>query len=257
MKLHRIRALLRKHYYLSTAGISRSFDMLYWPAFGLIVFGLTALFVEEQGADIRIFLIGGLILWVVFERLQQDINIYLLEDFWSGNVANEYATPITSTERFIALFITALIRSIISLGLMALLGYTLYAFNFFNIHPAGILYALPLFLTAWALAAVVAGLVVQHGIRIQMIAWAVAALVQPIAAAFYPVSILPNWLQPIAYMTPLAHTFEGYREALAGNFIVEQLITATILSVLFILIGYAYFVYSENKGKENSTIAEN
>ena len=257
MRTHRIQALLRKHYYLSTNGISRTFDMLYWPVFGLILFGLTNLFVEEQGVNITIFLIGGIIFWVFFERLQQDINIYLLEDFWSGNLANEYATPITSAERLVALSITALTRGIISFGFMTIIAILLYNYNPITISIPGLLYAIPLFLTAWGLGALVAGIVLQHGIRLQMIAWAIATLIQPIAAVYYPVSILPEWLQTIAYLTPLAHIFEGYRAATQGTFSIETLILATILATIYFLAGYLWFIHSEHKAKETGMIAEN
>ena len=36
----------------------------------------------------------------------------------------------------------------------------------------------------------------------------------PLSAVFYPVSVLPEWLRPVALATPSAHVFEGMRAAL-------------------------------------------
>ena len=36
----------------------------------------------------------------------------------------------------------------------------------------------------------------------------------PFAAVYYPVSVLPDWLQPVALLIPAAHVFEGMRGAL-------------------------------------------
>lgn len=257
MRIHRIKGLLRKNYYLSTNGISRYFEMLYWPIFGLILFGLTNSFIVDQGVDLTVFLVGGIIFWVFFERIQQDINIYLLEDFWSGNLANEYATPITTAERLVSLSITAVLRAVISFLCMAVVAILLYSFNPLSATFAGLLFAFPLFFTAWGLGSFVAGIVLKYGMRIQIVAWAVATLIQPLAAVYYPVSILPSWLQSVAYLTPLAHVFEGYRLAVQGTFSVEALLVATFLSLIYFVAGYLWFVYSEHKAKESGIIAQN
>lgn len=38
--------------------------------------------------------------------------------------------------------------------------------------------------------------------------------IAPFAAVFYPVAILPHWLQPVALAIPAAHVFEGMRATL-------------------------------------------
>jgi ABC-2 type transport system permease protein len=40
-------------------------------------------------------------------------------------------------------------------------------------------------------------------------------LFQPISCVFYPMEILPRWLQMIALANPAAHIFEGMRAVLA------------------------------------------
>jgi ABC-2 type transport system permease protein len=42
-------------------------------------------------------------------------------------------------------------------------------------------------------------------------------LFQPLTAAFFPLSVLPLWLQHIAHAFPATYVFENARRALAGG----------------------------------------
>ena len=42
-------------------------------------------------------------------------------------------------------------------------------------------------------------------------------MVQPFSAVFYTVETLPGWLQPLAWLMPVSHVFEGMRAALSGR----------------------------------------
>jgi ABC-2 type transport system permease protein len=41
----------------------------------------------------------------------------------------------------------------------------------------------------------------------------------PLAAVYYPVAVMPGWLQAIALSLPAAHVFEGLRAALGQGII--------------------------------------
>jgi ABC-2 type transport system permease protein len=49
------------------------------------------------------------------------------------------------------------------------------------------------------------------------LAWGIPFLIQPVAAVFYPLDVLPGWLQPIARAVPATHVFEGMRAVLLGQ----------------------------------------
>ena len=76
-----------------------------------------------------------------------------------------------------------------------------------------------LLLMGWSLGLMVTGCILKWGPPAEALAWAVPGLVQPIAAVFYPVSVLPGWLQPIALSFPASHIFEGMRASLSGQIV--------------------------------------
>ena len=69
----------------------------------------------------------------------------------------------------------------------------------------------------WSLGMIVTGCVLRWGHKAEALAWAVPGIVQPLSAVFYPVSVYPAWIQPIALCFPASHVFEGMRQVLSGH----------------------------------------
>jgi ABC-2 type transport system permease protein len=56
----------------------------------------------------------------------------------------------------------------------------------------------------------------RFGQEAEILAWSLVFLFQPISCVFYPLEVLPGWLQAVAWMNPAAHVFEGMRGVLNG-----------------------------------------
>jgi ABC-2 type transport system permease protein len=89
----------------------------------------------------------------------------------------------------------------------------------------------------WALGVMSTGFILRFGPKAEALAWAVPFVIQPVSAVFYPVSVLPQWLQYVAWMMPSAHAFEGMREVLStGHLNVNHLWCAMVLNVLYLFL---------------------
>jgi len=77
-----------------------------------------------------------------------------------------------------------------------------------------ILFTINLMMMGWWIALGVISLILRHGAGAEALAWSVLFGITPFAAVFYPVSVLPAVLQPVALALPAAHVFEGMRAAL-------------------------------------------
>lgn len=259
MKLHRIEALLYKYWCIATADLTRVFDMVYWPILGVIVFGFTAVYFEKATTlpSIMVYLLGGLILFILFERIQQDVTVLLLEDFWSRNIANLFLTPVTAAELFIALALVALIRVIITTVLLFGIAFIAYQFSLFGGHFTALLFIIPLIIFGWALGILSLAVVFRYGPRIQVVAWSFTMLLQPIGAVFYPLAALPKALQILSYGTPLMYTFEGYRLAYAGTFSWLYLIAGIVIAIIYLIICYLVFVIAIRHAKKSGLLTKN
>ena len=74
-----------------------------------------------------------------------------------------------------------------------------------------------LFLTGIALGIAAAALVLRLGPASEWLIWPIPMLVSPFAGVFYPVTVLPGWMQAIALILPPSYVFEGMRAVVAGQ----------------------------------------
>ena len=53
-----------------------------------------------------------------------------------------------------------------------------------------------------AIGLAVSGLVLRYGLGAESLAWVAIFAVAPVSGIYYPISVLPDWLQPIACPNP-------------------------------------------------------
>jgi len=104
-----------------------------------------------------------------------------------------------------------------------------------------VLFFANLMVMGWWVALGVVSLILRHGAGAEALAWSVLFGLTPISAVFYPVSVLPAVLQPVALSLPSAHVFEGMRAALQGVVRWDHLAWAFGLNVLWMAAGLLLF----------------
>ena len=245
MRFYRVNALMLKYWYIATRRLDRLLDTFYWPLIGLLVWGFTTYYISDlvQNSKVIDFFLGGAILWTVFIIAQTDIGIYVLEDFWSRNVFNLFASPVKNSELLTSIAIFGLLRSSISFLFLISISYLLYSFNLFTIGILFIsIFALGLILFGWVIGIFVTSLIFIYGARVQSFAWTIGWLIQPFSAVFYPLSTLPVWLQKISLLLPTTYIFEGMRTAL-NNSVMDWKGLAISFMINIVLLIFAYISF--------------
>ena len=246
MKLHRILALVIRHLYLYKRSIPRLMEVFYWPFLDLVVWGFITIYLAKfKGTlpDFIAFLLGALILWDILFRSQQGLSVSFLEDMWARNLLNIFVSPISPIEYVTALMLVSIVKLLLASTVMVLFAWLFYSFNIFLIGASLIPLIINLVIMGWAVGIITMGLILRFGQEAEVLAWAVAFLFQPVSAVFYPVSVLPSFLQTIARYIPSSHIFEGMRGVVAGGgFPTTELVWATSLNILY-LTGALIFFY--------------
>ena len=99
-----------------------------------------------------------------------------------------------------------------------------------------------LVVTGWAIGIFTTAIILRYGQEAEVMAWGLAFLFQPVSAVFYPISVLPPWLQTIANGIPAAHVFEGMRAVIeTANFPLTELLWAAGLNVLYLAGAILFF----------------
>ena len=120
-----------------------------------------------------------------------------MEEIWSRNLINLFVSPLKIGEIVTALTCTALLRTLIGLVPAVLIAIPLFGISLLKLGMPLILLLLSLYLFGITLGLLVTSGLVRYGPSFENIAWASLFFIAPIGCIYYPVEILPTWLQPL------------------------------------------------------------
>jgi len=100
-------------------------------------------------------------------------------------------------------------------------------------------------------------LILGQGMGADGLAWTVVFTLSPISAVYYPVSILPDWLQHAAWALPSTYVFEGMRAVLfSGIFRVDYLIASLVLDIFYLGLGALVFFVSFRNARQRGALLQ-
>jgi ABC-2 type transport system permease protein len=94
---------------------------------------------------------------------------------------------------------------------VSLLAIAFFGFNVWTLGFALAAFFANLILTSWSIGIFVAGLLLRNGMGAESMAWTIMFLFLPLTCVYYPVTVLPHWLQYVAWSLPPTYVFEGMR----------------------------------------------
>ncbi len=257
MSLTRVYAIILRHFYLTMHHLERFADLLIFPIVGLVMWGFLSNYVKVQSSALASFFLGGMILWVIFERAGSSIGIDFMYELWEKNLVNMLATPLTTVEFIGGLIVVSVMKLLISFGAMAAIAIIFYQFNIFSLGLALVLFWINLMIFAGALGIFSIGLITKWGHSAGPLTWVLPFAIQPFAAVFYPVSVLPKFFQQVVWFLPVSHVFEGMRYTLGTNmFNFGEFTIAFVLNVIYFSLAIAFFTYMLNMSKKKGTLAK-
>ena len=260
MNWHRVGALILRYTFLYTRSVPRILEMFFWPVMDLLVWGFLTMYLLKAGKAVPSyikFLIGSMIFWDILYRSQQGVTISFLEDIWARNLLNVFVSPIRVSEFIAATYVVGFIKIIVIVALLTVLAYSLYSFNLLAMGISLIPLFINLLLMGWAIGMMTTALIMRWGQSAEALAWGIPFLIQPVCAVFYPLSILPKWLQPISLVIPATHVFEGMRQVLENNGMpVGHLWAAFGLNLLYLAAGALIFSRMFNVARRKGLLAK-
>ena len=260
MSISRISAVILQSLYVLRHSLEDLVDTFFWPTMDVIVWGFMTVYfarLESPLSPVIAFLLGGLILWNIVWRAQQDVGMTLLRNVWGRNILNLFSSPLTIWELVLASMAIGVVKLVLTLSVVSSLAYLFYSFNIFSLG----FYLLPFFAGlvafAWAAGILINGLIIRYGMRVQAFIWSLIMLAHPISAVFYPVSVLPPFLQKVAFFLPTSHIFEGMREVLSrGSVSSERLLWAFGLDAVYLVVCGLFFAFMFEKAREKGKLAK-
>ena len=229
----RVFAMVLRHWYLLSSSWPRILDLIYWPAVQMLMWGFLQMYLSQNSgffAQAAGTFIGAVMLWDILFRGQLGFSISFLEEMYARNMGNLMMSPLRPVEFVAALMIMSVIRLAIGMVPVSLLAIAFFDFNLWGLGLALAVFFMNLLLTSWAVGILVAGILLRHGLGAENMAWTFMFLLLPVTCVYYPVSVLPSWLQIFAWMLPPTYVFEGMRALL-----IEKVFRADLMTQAFAL----------------------
>ena len=220
MNLRRIAAIVLRQYYLMRTSPTRLVPLFAWAAIDIVLWGFIARYlngVTEGGPNFTFTLLGAVLLWDFFTRVMHGITTAFLEDVWSRNLLNVFATPLRVSEYVTGLVVTSILTSMIGLAVMLALATGVFGLSFFAYGAAAVPFVFVLFLFGIALGIFASAIVLRLGPASEWLIWPIPSLLSPFAGVFYPLGVLPGWMQAIGRALPPSYVFEAMRAIVAGR----------------------------------------
>ena len=245
MKLRPIAGIVLRQVYLLRGSPVRVFPMVTWVAIDIVLWGFITRYlnaVSGSGVNFVPTLLGAVLLWDFCTRIMQGVMTAFLEDVWSRNFLNLFASPLSISEYIAGLVITSILTSTIGLIVMLILATAVFHLQFFALGASLAAFLMVLFVFGITLGIFGCAIVLRLGPASEWLLWPLPALLSPFAAVFYPLSVLPRWMQWGAYALPPAYVFEGMRSLLNEHAFPHRLLVqgAAVAAAELLLAGWTY-----------------
>ena len=258
MNVNKIFALSLRHVYLIKGSFPRILDLIYWPTIQIFLWGFISKFFTLNSSYFENtvgIILSAAILYDFLFRSSISYNMMFLEEIWSRNFTNLFIAPIKISEIIAALTFTAIFRTLIGLVPAALLAIPLFGVSIFKIGIPLIFLLITLYIFGVTLGLLVTSGLIRFGPSFENIAWASLFFLAPLGCIYYPIEILPDWLQIVAKLLPLVHIFEEMRNVLIHDIVnYYQILKAIIISFIYFVFGIIVFYLSYEGAKNRGTL---
>jgi len=243
--LQRIYALVLRHIYLWRSSVMRLVDSIYWPAVQMVMWGFMTQYLLPQAsfvAQAAGVLLSGLLLWEVVVRGNLSLSIAFLEEIWSRNLGHLFVSPIRSWELAAGIIVASLLRTLLGMIPVSLMAWAFFGYSIYTLGLPLLAFFVILQMFSWSIGLAMSGLVMRVGQSAESFAWAAVFVLMPVSGVYYPITVLPHWLQVVAWGLPPAYIFEGMRSIMLEKTVHwDMLAVAFGLSAVYLVIGFQVF----------------
>jgi len=258
--LRRIRAILRRHGYLIVRSPTRIISMMYYPTVTMVVWGFVTLYLAPTNNFLRDapgYFIGAVLLWDLLFRGQLGVSLTFIEEFYARNLGNLFVSPLTLPEYIAGQLTMSVLRALIGVGGACIFAWILFRYSIFSLGLPLIAFFANLLVFGWAIGLAMSGMIMRIGLGAEELAWAAIFILAPISGVYYPIHVLPGWMQWVALATPSAHVFEGMRGVLLqGVFRWDEFWLAVALNAVYLLLGALVFAWAVRWAREHGTLLQ-
>jgi ABC-2 type transport system permease protein len=218
-----------------------------WLAYG-VVNTLAITFIAEQvgqggyasataASDLLLFLLLGTLAWAYLSAVLDDISLVITWERWEGTIEHTLMAPVRRATHLIGMSIFGVIHALVRTLLILAIAVPFFTVDFSraDVVSAGVVVLVGSFSLA-GLAIMAGVLPLLYPERGTQMSFLVQAAVLLVSGVYYDVSVLPQWLQWLARLSPATYILDGIRGAIIRGQGLDALAGTLLQLVVFALI---------------------
>ena len=226
--------------------------------------------VAENNYQLTVKLIVGALLWNYLSRLYEEISMSIAYERWEGTLEYTFMAPVSRAVHLLGVSLFSLLNSIVT-SVIVLVGLMLFTnLNLRGANLPGVLVVLAVSTVAFVglglFAAVFPVMSAERGAEATHIFQGSLLLV---SGVYYPIEVLPGWLQPLSALSPATYTLSACRklfgvgnssstaEHLAGaplSAVSHELLVLALMGAILLPLGLFIFVRMEAWAKKTGKL---
>lgn len=258
MNLRRIIALIRRYLFLSFRMKWRAIEPIYFPIISILMWGFLTLVARGDTLQFAFMMLGVQIIWSFAFQAQNNFNIFMMEDVWNNCFKELVNSPITSAELLTSRFISATIRSSITIVFLLAVAVLLFGFSMVRMDLA--VFSLLLFSTLIAstgIAIFLDGIIIEMGREFAFPIWAATQFFIMISCPYYPITAFPQILHPVIKLSPYYWVFDGVRTHLLNpaSDISSNIILSLVVAFGYLIVSIPIYLYFIAKARRTGRLS--
>lgn len=239
--------------------VTSSMSVLYIGKAQQQVDAATTASVSQQSIDLVLYLGIGTIVWAYLRAVFSNISEMISWERWEGTIEYTMMAPIS---RFTHMLGTSLFSIVYGIARTALLLATLSLFfevDLSNANLGGGLMVMLLgsisFIGVGIMAASLPLLFPERG---EEMSFVISSILLLISGVYYPVSVLPGWMQGMAAVSPATYVLDGMRATVLNgaptSSLGQYVLPILVLGVISLPIGIWVFNLAERYAKRTGRL---
>jgi ABC-2 type transport system permease protein len=213
----------------------------------------------EGRLDLVLYLGIGTVVWAYLRAVFSNVGEMVAWERWEGTIEYTMMAPISRLAHMLGVSLFSIIyglaRSALLLGVLALF----FSVDLSNANLGGaaliLLVGSVSFLGFGIMAAVLPLLFPERG---EEMTFVISSILLLVSGVYYPISVLPDWMEPLATISPATYVLEGMRAALLEGAptaaLGPSILPILILGALTLPLGIAVFGWAERYAKRTGRL---
>jgi ABC-2 type transport system permease protein len=214
---------------------------------------------REGQLDLVLYLGIGTVVWAYLRAVFANVGEMVAWERWEGTIEYTMMAPISRLAHMLGVSLFSIIyglaRSALLWGVLALF----FSVDLSNANLGGaaliLLVGSVSFLGFGIMAAVLPLLFPERG---EEMTFVISSILLLVSGVYYPISVLPDWMEPLATVSPATYVLKGMRSALLEGTptlaLGPSILPILILGALTLPVGVAVFGWGERYAKRTGRL---